>query len=154
MIVGHSSQVPADLTQNKGICPGGAVAPLRPLESTSLQDHWQCVAANLPGVGRVFKTSKAERAVQSLADTFRSVFRTIRAPDDLGSRLANPALVFRPRRGYACHAGISDKLPHVLVAVNDQAEIDGIGCGDSLEKVNPSLQLFGAFLGPRVARSI
>src|SRR5215472_1347979 len=105
-------------------------------------------------VGRVFKTSKAERAVQSLADTFRSVFRTLRAPDDLGSLLANPALVFRPRRGYACHAGISDKLPHVLVAVNDQAEIDGIGCGDSLEKVNPSLQLFGAFLGPRVARSI
>jgi hypothetical protein len=68
--------------------------------------------------------------------------------------LAKAALVFRPRRDYACHAGISDKLPHVLVAVNDQAEIDGIGCSASLEKLKPSLQLFGGFLGPRVARSI
>ena len=75
----------------------------------------------------------------------RAIFRQL---------LAKGALVFRPRRGYACHAGISDKLPHVLVAVNDQAEIDGIGCRASLEKLNPSLQLFGGFLGPRVARSI
>jgi hypothetical protein len=45
-------------------------------------------------------------------------------------------------------------MPHVLVAVNDQAEIDGIGGSASLEKLNPSLQLFGGFLGPRVARSI
>ena len=57
--------------------------------------------------------------------------------------LAKAALVFRPRRGYACHAGISDKLPHVLVAVNDQAEIDGIGCSASLEKLNPSLHSLG-----------
>jgi len=74
--------------------------------------------------------------------------------ETFGQLLAKAALVFRPRRGYTCHAGISDKLPHVFVAVNDQAEIDGIGCSASLEKLNPSLQLFGGFLGPRVARSI
>ena len=59
--------------------------------------------------------------------------------------LAKAALVFRPRRGYACHARISDKLTHVLVAVNDQAKIDGVGRSASRQKLNLSLQLFGGF---------
>jgi hypothetical protein len=68
--------------------------------------------------------------------------------------LAKAALVFRPRRGYACHTGISDKLPHVLVAVNDQAQIDGVGCSALPEKLNFSLQLFGGFPSPCIARGI
>ena len=96
-----------------------------------------------PGLNwaNVSSTSFTALSRRTVIETFRQL-------------LAKAALVFRPWRGYACHAGISDKLPHVLVAVNDQAEIDGIGCSASLEKLNPSLQLFGGFLGPRVARSI
>ena len=74
-----------------------------------------------------------------------------RPPRNFWLRLPGLSTTADHGRGYACHVRISDKLLHVLVAVNDQAKIDRVGRGASLQKLNLSLQLFGGFPSPCVA---
>ena len=110
------------------------------------RSSWYCI---LDEAGSVLLEQRVSTA---LVNTARGLAKSY---GEATTRLpAKAALVFRPRRGYACHARISDNLPHVLVAVNDEAEIDGIGCGALLQKLNLSLQFFGGFSGPCVARGI
>ncbi len=64
------------------------------------------------------------------------------------------SLILRPWRGYACHARVSDELSHVLVAMNDEAEVNGV-CGSiSLQELDFPLQILGRFCGPGCLRGL
>ena len=59
--------------------------------------------------------------------------------------------VLRPGRHDASHAGVCDQLTHVLVGMNDDAEIHPIGRRVSIGDADFTLQVVG-FCGPRGCR--
>jgi hypothetical protein len=51
--------------------------------------------------------------------------------------------VFRPRGRDAGHAGVGNELAHVLVGVNDDAEIHTVDGGVAVGDVDPALKILG-----------
>src|SRR5919201_307273 len=108
------------LSENTASSPG-----CRCLSALRLQvlgrDAWRCLrcgaTTNLEVHHLQFKSRQGDDAAQNLITLCSGL----------------PPLVFGPRRGYACHARVSNKLSHVLVAVNDWAEVNSIGGSVSLQ---------------------
>jgi hypothetical protein len=55
------------------------------------------------------------------------------------------ALLVRPRGNDPCHAGIGDKLAHVLVRVDDDAQVHPVYCRFAILNVHLALQSLWCF---------
>src|SRR6266699_3747312 len=59
-----------------------------------------------------------------------------------GSEGRESLLVFGPGRGDAGHASVGDELAHVLVGVDDDAQVHAVHSGIAIDDVNLALEVF------------
>src|SRR5207244_12168370 len=61
---------------------------------------------------------------------------------DTGVPRKKSSVFFGPGRDNAAHAGVSDELAHVLVGMNDDAQVPAVHGGIAIGDVNLALEIF------------
>ena len=110
----------------------------RPLQQTKPRRR-----ASRQIVATLTNRGKARRYVGEKGTIYRAPTKARGKPaKDDGVPIKESLVLFGPGRDDAGHAGVGDKLAHVLIGMNDDAQVHAVHSGIAIDDVNLALEIF------------